>query len=186
MSNDTTNETNWIENVGKPAFESIQEMVAALECDYDRLEEIREERKDWVSEGFDVTSNEVTSHGFTTRTNEEWAKEFPEEAEELKELEAEAGECESEENARERIQEDPLSLRIFGEFSNGEWEVTSYELLLSTGGPAVRIVGELNQHSEPSSARLEVQDWFKPWSEYIAADSDTLMTYVQCFCFETR
>ena len=42
-----TNETNWIEEIGKPAFESIADMVAALNCDYDRLEELRDEREDF-------------------------------------------------------------------------------------------------------------------------------------------
>jgi len=32
------------------------------------------------------------------------------------------------------------------------------EILLCTGGPVVRIVGDLSQHHEPDSARLEYQD----------------------------
>jgi len=38
-------------NTGKCAMDSIREMVAALECDYDRLEELRDELQDAFSSG---------------------------------------------------------------------------------------------------------------------------------------
>lgn len=38
-------------------------------------------------------------------------------------------------------------------------------ILLSTGGPASRIIGTLNEHGEPETARLEVQDWGTPWED---------------------
>ena len=34
-----------------------------------------------------------------------------------------------------------------------------YELLLGTGGPATRIVGQLNEYGEPVTAELQGQDW---------------------------
>ena len=75
-------------------------------------------------------------------------------------------------------------MRIFGELIDGEWEADNYELLLGTGGPAVRIVGDLGEHKEPTSARLEVQDWFKPWTEYSDEnhDDNMLLAYACCFC----
>lgn len=52
-------------------------------------------------------------------------------------------------------------------------------ILLCTGGPAVRIKGELSDN-EPTRAWLEVQDWFKPWTEYFEAGlSEVLLTYSQ-------
>jgi hypothetical protein len=87
------------------------------------------------------------------------------------------------EKAIEAILQDPLSVRVFGERTNGEWAATNYEILLGTGGPAMRIVGDLNEHGEPDSARLEVQDWGKPWTEYFRADSEVLLEYAQCFYF---
>jgi hypothetical protein len=36
-------------------------------------------------------------------------------------------------------------------------------ILLCTGGPAVRIRGELDRYSEPEKPRIEYQDWFTPW-----------------------
>lgn len=165
---ETTNERDWVKEVGEPAYAAIAEMVAAMQCDYDRLEELRGERDSY--------------EGGQTDGPETWAECYEDDAAELAELEAAAGDCEDEETARERITEDPLSLRIFGERTDGEWEATSYELLLGTGGPAVRIVGDLS-NGEPTSARLEVQDWWKPWTEYVPASQDVLMAYVGCFYF---
>ena len=172
----TTTEQNWIDEVGKPAYDAIAEMVAALQADRERLEELREER-----DGYDPDDYAEFQPG-DKQAVELWAERFPDEAEELTELEAAVkldGEEVDEETARERIEEDPLSLRIFGERTGGEWEATSYELLLGTGGPAVRFVGDLDGDGA-TSARLEVQDWFKPWTEY-PADEDVLLTYAGCF-----
>ena len=46
----TENETDWAEKIGKPTFDAIAEMVAALKCDYDRLAELRDERESLVNE----------------------------------------------------------------------------------------------------------------------------------------
>ena len=153
--------------VGKSAAASIVEMVAALECDYDRLEELRDERD---------------GPGYAN-SSEAWATENPDEAEELKELEAAAGECKDQDEARERIQEDALDVRVFGERRNGEWEADRFEILLTTGGPAVRIVGELDGNCEPSRAWLEVQDWGTPWTQHFGIESETLLSYCRCFYF---
>ena len=167
---------NWIEEIGKPSFDAIAEMVAALQCDYDRLEEL-------IQSG---AHERRIEHGDLEPSDED--KEILEELDELREAagwtrEVEHGDgCENEDEARQRIDEDPLSLRIFGERTDGEWVASDYELLLTTGGPAVRIIGDLD-NGEATSARLQVQDWFKPWSEYIAADTDVLMAYVGCFYF---
>jgi hypothetical protein len=74
-------------------------------------------------------------------------------------------------------------------------EAEEFNILLATGGPAVRIVGELDQ-GEPSRAWLEVQDWFTPWTEYVGttsksdpgmlenqASQDVLLTYARQFYF---
>ncbi len=175
----TETKTDWVESVGAPSYAALEEMVAALQCDYDRLEELREERDDFEEDDAHPKPGEkAVDYG-----RRRWAEKNQDDAEELKELEEAAGDCESEDDARERIQEDPLSLRIFGEKRDGEWEADNYELLLGTGGPAVRIVGDLGEHGEAGSARLEVQDWFKPWTEYAQTDDDVLMAYVGSFCF---
>lgn len=170
-------ETDWVEKIGAPAYGSIADMVAALECDYDRLEELRDQRKDHQH----LEDNDAPA---LVPMDQLWAEANPDDAEELAELEAAAGECESREDAETRISEDPLDITIRGERRNGEWEADEFTILLSTGGPAVRIKGELGQHNEPDRAWLEVQDWFKPWTQYFPADQDTLLTYCRQFCFE--
>jgi hypothetical protein len=55
---------------------------------------------------------------------------------------------------------------------------------LTTGGPAVRIIGELDG-GEVESARLEVQDWGTPWTEHCTTgdDNEALLSYARCFYF---
>ena len=165
----TERETNWVEKIGGNAYSAILEMVQSLQCDWERLAELREERDDWDAEA----------------EGEGWADANPEEAEELAQLEADAGDCESEDDARDRITEDPLSLEYrSGWTSPGQdMEPEEFCLLLATGGPAVRIVGEIG-YGEAARPRLQVQDWGKPWTEYLDADQSVLEAYCQCFCFD--
>jgi hypothetical protein len=167
-----------LQEIGRSAYESIAEMVAALECDYERLADLRQERADLQSEADDDT-NAVRAEARVALA--EWIQEN---GEELAELVAQAGECESREDAEQRIQEDPLSLEVrSGWTSLGEpLAAEEFNILLATGGPAVRIVGELSG-GEPSRAWLEVQDWFTTWTQYIGADQDVLLTYARCFYF---
>lgn len=149
-----------LQDIGKSAAESIAEMVAALECDYERLEELRE-----------TSRKEMT----------------PEDKAELAELEKAAGDCESREDAEQRITEDPLSVQIRNGWHDpgAESEPEEFEILLSTGGPTTRIIGELDEHCEPTRARLQAQDWFTPWTDYTgdAISQDDLLTYCRCFYF---
>lgn len=88
--------------------------------------------------------------------------------------------------ARQAIEEDALSVQVrSGWYSPGETpEAEEYEILLCTGGPAVRIVGELGAYNEPDSARIECQDWFTSWTEvFDGIDRDILLAYAQCFYF---
>ena len=80
-------------------------------------------------------------------------------------FEAAAGDCADEEEARQRIQEDPFSVEVRSDWTTpGEpLEPSEFTILLCTGGPAVRIVGELNL-GEPCRAWLEYQDWGTPWN----------------------
>jgi hypothetical protein len=169
-------ESAWVANIGAPAFSSIAELVAALEVDRDRLEELREARDGWEQE----TDEEGDPTGPAT-----WAEAEPDDAEELEELEEAAGDTADQDEARERIQEDALSVQVRSGWTDPGDDLTAeeFELLLCTGGPAVRIIGDLDQHKQPTRARLQVQDWHKPWTEYMGADRDTLLTYAACFNF---
>jgi hypothetical protein len=168
-----TNEKDWVEEVGAPAYASIVEMVAALECDYDRLEELREAKTDYQE------------RDKTEPLTESWAQANADDATELAELEEAAGECTSQDEARERIEQDALSVEVrsgWHEPSSEPQPAEEFKILLTTGGPAVQIRGELNG-GEPDRAWLEVQDWGKPWTQYFKADQDTLLAYARCFYF---
>jgi len=176
MTMDTDETCAKLKEIGRCAYESIAEMVAALECDYDRLEELREER-----DSYQPADDEPKPIGESNR----WSEANPDDAAELAELEKAAGDCESREDAEQRIQEDPLSLEVrTGWYTpGGEAEVEEFNILLSTGGPAVRILGELSG-GEPRRAYLQVQDWFTPWTDYIEpGTADTILTYAQQFYF---
>lgn len=152
-----TKEQSWDEQadeIGRSAWECIRDMVAALECDYDRLEAL-----------LDAAN--------------------PDNAEELAELEEAAGDCECRDEAAQRIADDPLSVEVRSDWgSPGEpLEPCEYRILLSTGGPATQITGDLDEHGEPRTARLQVQDWFQPWTEYLGADAAVLLTYAREFIF---
>jgi hypothetical protein len=54
-------------------------------------------------------------------------------------------------------------------------------ILISTGGPALRMIGRL-EGFEPASARLQHQDWGTPWTDYIQpGSSDALIWYASQF-----
>ena len=56
-------------------------------------------------------------------------------------------------------------------------------ILLCTGGPAVRVIGELDEHCQPCKARIEYQDWGTQWTTWHPADNDVLVDYASYFYF---
>jgi hypothetical protein len=87
--------------------------------------------------------------------------------------------------ARQTIEEDALSVEVrSGWCSPGsEMKAEEFCILLCTGGPAVRIRGELNEYGEPDRAWLECQDWFTPWTQVFDVEQETLLAYARCFYF---
>lgn len=87
----------------------------------------------------------------------------------------------------EEIQESPLSVEIrYGWHAPGSDQKdcdAEYMILLSTGGPALRLTGTLGKYNEPDSARLEHQNWFTPWTEYHDVDEDILLWFARFFYF---
>jgi len=98
------------------------------------------------------------------------------------------GEMLDEDAIRERINEDPLSVEVRADWHSPGAEdskPTEYTILLCTGGPACRIIGDLSEYGEPETARIEYQDWFTPWNDY-RLDSEEevkVLTYCQQFYF---
>lgn len=91
------------------------------------------------------------------------------------------------ETIREECEQEPLSVQVRTAWHNPGEEKPDreYNILLTTGGPALRIVGDLNQYGEPETARLECQDWFKPWSRVPTGtdEDEALNLYVSFFYF---
>jgi hypothetical protein len=77
-----------------------------------------------------------------------------------------------------------VSVRSDWQTAGSRLEPGEYQILLSTGGPACRIVGDLDG-DEPTTARLEHQDWFTPWQELStsAAEQEALIDYARFFSF---
>lgn len=89
---------------------------------------------------------------------------------------------------QEEISEQPLSVDVrTGWYTPGtNGEPAEYQILLSTGGPALRIHGELGQYNQPSSAELQWQDWGTPWTPYTETSleqDETLLSYACCHYF---
>lgn len=99
-----------------------------------------------------------------------------------------ADDGEEREEAERMIQEDPLSVEVRSGWAGVGMALApeEFQILLCTGGPAVRIIGELDEHGTPSRAWLEYQDWGTPWTEYFgfkAGAMSDLLEYCQQFYF---
>lgn len=92
---------------------------------------------------------------------------------------------EAQDAARETIEQDPLSITVrSGWHTPGDKvEIEEFNILLCTGGPAVRIIGDLSEHMEPSSATLQYQDWGTPWTIYYLTEEEEQAVLAYCGCF---
>jgi hypothetical protein len=169
------------EQNAKAGYENIAAMVASLEADRDLLEVLRDER-----DGFEIENPAACDETIdgTAESVAAWAAENPDDAEELKKLEEAVGEWETSEDVEQAIVEDPLSIEVRSGWVTLGSEMTAdeFSILLTTGGPALRIRGELD-NGEPTRAWLEYQDWGTPWTQYFDAEQDTLLTYCRHFYF---
>ena len=88
------------------------------------------------------------------------------------------------ESALDEMQNAALELKVSGSWVPGCTPTAeSYMILLSTGGPALRLVGDLNEYQEPVTARLEWQDWGTPWTPYHDANESDLLIFASQFYF---
>ena len=102
----------------------------------------------------------------------------------------EKGDDEAQENAHQQIAENPLSVEVRSNWTSlaDNMELAEYRILLCTGGPAVRITGDLGRFSEPDSAQLEYQDWFTPWEKLHGTtpeQDEALLQYARQFYFSS-
>lgn len=175
-------ETNdWVASIGKPHAAEVVRMASALSAPYTVENTAPEELAEaWA---------DATGRVFETYSG------LPEQvADALEHLNADkrsSGWYDREDQAREAIQEDALSVEVRSAWTVlGEpMEASEFAILIATGGPAVRIRGTLGNHGEPDRAWMEVQDWFKPWTEYLGEDpvglADACLAYARSFCWDS-
>lgn len=129
-------------------MDSIAAKVEAMNQEtWVRLEELRDERNECVDIEHPMDRDDLA---------------------ELERLESLLDEYDNADAARESAQESALSVEVRSGWNapGSGMEAEEFMILLSTGGPALRIRGELGEHAEPSRAWLEYQDWGTPWTEY--------------------
>lgn len=181
-----TTELSHSEQQAVNQLESIKEMVAALECDYERKEQLETEMEDACT---GQSEHNVWGDEWLQATAEDDQHAMQEGAAELIELREATGECTDRDDAQQHIDEDPLEISVRSDWytpgGEEDQKPAEYLILLCTGGPACRIIGDLDEHGQPTSARLQHQDWGTPWTEWIVNSGDhmALMAYVQCFYF---
>jgi hypothetical protein len=93
------------------------------------------------------------------------------------------------EDAMQAIQEDPLGVAVrSGWVSDGDerMEPEEFQILLCTGGPAVRLIGSLRR-GEPHDVYVEYQDWGTPWTslnirKHFGDKSKAAITAIEMYC----
>lgn len=96
-----------------------------------------------------------------------------------------------EESARETIQESVLSVEVRSDWyspgadsDDDSRKPSEFCILLSTGGPALRLIGELDENGQPTRAWLEYQDWGTPWTHYyVEGAGEVLLEFAGVFYF---
>jgi hypothetical protein len=175
-----------LETIGQNAYESIVDMVAAMDVDYDRINELISEIDDIKGCIRDIDEGQ-SQWAFPYQVRDEKSTELETLTQELAELQQDVYDpsITCREDAEQRIQEDALSVEVRSGWTtlDNALEAEEFMILLTTGGPAVRIRGELDQYKTPDRAWLETQDWGTPWARYFDADQDVLLTYCQQFYY---
>tara|TARA_R100001086_G_scaffold59395_1_gene27267 strand:- start:4 stop:378 length:375 start_codon:yes stop_codon:yes gene_type:complete len=94
----------------------------------------------------------------------------------------------------EEIRESVLNSALSVEFRNGWYsdlyhlkgvtEPIEFKILLSTGGPALRIIGEIEENFAVNP-KLQYQDWGTPWTDLETTEDqqDALNWFCNCFYF---
>lgn len=106
--------------------------------------------------------------------------------------------------AQDEIRESVLNSALSVEFRSGwysspesiaDLKPEEFKILLSWGGPACRIIGNLDQYNQPTDIEIQYQDWGTPWESLqlnphyaglnvnITDDIEALEWFCNCFYF---
>lgn len=89
----------------------------------------------------------------------------------------------------QEAREQPLSIEVRGAWhAPGEQpgeQPDEWRMLLSTGGPALRLRGDFNDHGEPTDPAMEWQDWGTPWTlqDTTSEEDEALCWFAGLFFF---
>ena len=91
------------------------------------------------------------------------------------------------EQIKESINNSALSVEFRSGWSTNydELEIEEFKILLSWGGPALRVIGELDQYKQAENVKLQFQDWGTPWTDYelTEKEKESLNWFCNCFYF---
>ena len=158
----------------------IASMVSALQCDYDRLHELSNEHIDLIET---LADQEIPELKAEARQNlHTWEVEN---LDELETLRNSANQCTDQEEARQTIQEHPLSVEVRSAWDvvGGDASPAEFRIVLCTGGPHVEIQGELDEYQQPRRAWLNYQDWGTTLTQFFDVEQLTLLEYSSQFYF---
>ena len=96
-------------------------------------------------------------------------------------------------NQQDELRESVLNSVLSVEFRSGwysspesiaDLSPEEFKILLTWGGPALRVIGELDEYG-PVNSKLQYQDWGTPWTDFkITKDQqDALNWFCNCFYF---
>ena len=91
---------------------------------------------------------------------------------------------------RESILNNALSVEFRSGWYSSPESITDlrpeeFKILLTWGGPALRIIGKLDNY-EPIEPKLQFQDWGTPWTDFeikTESQQDALNWFCNCFYF---
>lgn len=85
----------------------------------------------------------------------------------------------------EKMRESVLSVDVRSDWQSPDEHLNpqEFQILLSTGGPALRLLGDLDEHGTPHRVFMQHQDWGTPWTQCFDVDHEALMWFAGLFWF---
>jgi len=91
------------------------------------------------------------------------------------------------EQIRESINNSALSVEFRSGWSTNseKLEAEEFKILLTWGGPALRVIGDLDQYKQAENIKLQFQDWGTPWTDFQLSENqeNALNWFCNCFYF---
>ena len=95
-------------------------------------------------------------------------------------------------NQQDELRESILNSALSVEFRSGwyssldeETKPEEFKILLTWGGPALRVIGDLDGYKQPENIKMQYQDWGTLWTDFELTENQekALNWFVNCFYF---